>query len=250
MRITRLGGLNSIQHTVRQLFFDFYRHLISLLDRRTRPRFFLVLKSLLLSVPLAFVPLPILSYAETNVPFQATFSLTKDARIVTVPQANIVFNSGESNTTIEFNQHRAFENEQLRKRAAQTAVTLRDLDSTELPNALSQFLTAQHSPFASDVPELVAAANQYDLDPRLLVGISAAESSFGLAMPTGSYNPFGLGPGMRFDSFYNAFLAEAQFLHHHFISRGVANPHVIGPSYTGTGSTSWGVAVAQVMSRI
>jgi len=163
---------------------------------------------------------------------------------------SIVIKPGDSNTTIEEKKRQEKLEQLWRARANATGIVLRDITVDQLGDAIADYLARQGSPLAESAADFVSAANEYGLDPRLMVGISGAESSFGLHMPYGSHNPFGLGPNIYFGSFHDAIYAEAAFLNAHFASRGVHSPHAIGPSYTGTGSQTWGVAVANFMSRI
>ncbi len=56
---------------------------------------------------------------------------------------------------------------------------------------LRAWLTDRNSPLADHAEELVAAGVEHDVDPRLVVGIAAIESSAGLRLPPGTHNAWG-----------------------------------------------------------
>lgn len=55
------------------------------------------------------------------------------------------------------------------------------------------WLEERNSPMAPYAEELVAAGTEHDVDPRLVVGIAAIESSAGKRLPPGSHNAWGWG---------------------------------------------------------
>ena len=55
------------------------------------------------------------------------------------------------------------------------------------------WLEERNSPMAPYAEELVAAGVEHDVDPRLVVGIAAIESSAGKRLPPGSHNAWGWG---------------------------------------------------------
>lgn len=58
---------------------------------------------------------------------------------------------------------------------------------------LRDWLEGRNSPMAPYARELVAAGIEHDVDPRLVVGIAAMESSLGERLPPGSHNAWGWG---------------------------------------------------------
>lgn len=196
-----------------------------------------------------FVQIPITAPhapAPPHAPLSSEITLNRDQGIFSDGETLLVIMPGESNAARESRER--MQKQIVRTRAA--GLSLRPIDEAEMSESIRDFLVRKRSPLASHAVDFVEAGQHYNIDPRLLVGIAGIESSFGLHMPYGSHNPFGLGPHLRFRNFRDAIFAEAAFLHRYFTSRGVMNPHRIGPSYTGTGSTSWGVAVARFMTTI
>lgn len=214
-------------------------------------RFRRSLPKVLLSV--ALIPLPFLAPTRpniqiTNVP-EVQISKNEAIFVSATPPIRII--PGESNSTRAEREHtEAVRKERYRQSLQSSGLGLPVIAEDALEMRIRDFLLTQQSPFATNVPEMIQSAVQSGIDPRLLAGISGAESTFGLHMPPGSHNPFGLGPARVFSSYKEAFQAESEFLFTHFGGKNNYNPYQIGPSYTGTGSTTWGPRVAQVMFSI
>lgn len=81
---------------------------------------------------------------------------------------------------------------------------------------LDAYLAGKGSPLAGLGAVFVNESQAVGLDPRFLVAISGAETSFGTYGPSQAiHNPFGLGPGMRFASWADAIHRAAQNLAGH-----------------------------------
>lgn len=79
--------------------------------------------------------------------------------------------------------------------------------------ALDAYLAARTSPLAGLGPTFVAEASAVGLDPRLLVAITGAETSFGTYAPSQAiHNPFGLGPGRTYPSWAESIRTAARTL--------------------------------------
>lgn len=246
MIFTRLGGPNNIRCLFQKLINqDQFKSRSGAIRHVTG---FMVTNLLCVAVPLVFIPMPLLSLTDTGSSIE--FKLDISALILPGITSPIRIIPGDSNTTIEQKRKTDEINTKLHHAVVASGVMAKTTAGDTLIQSITAFLQSKQSPLANHVDELVGVSVDYNLDPRMLVGIAGAESSFGLRMPEGSHNPFGLGPSRRFSSFNEAFLAEARFLNKNFTSRGVTSPHQIGPTYTGTGSKSWGVSVAGIMARI
>ncbi|MFA6081969.1 MAG: hypothetical protein WC773_00945 [Patescibacteria group bacterium] len=130
-----------------------------------------------------------------------------------------------------------------------SGLDIESLNYDQMFGRISNYLDHQGSPMSS-IEDLLQIASKYQIDPRLIIGVAGAESTYGIHMPSGSHNPFGLGPTNRYLTWSDGYMAEAQFLYDHFIQFGVFSPFQIGPSYTGTGSQTWGQSVYSVMINI
>ena len=93
--------------------------------------------------------------------------------------------------------------------------------------ALDAYLVGTGSPLAGTGAAFVASAGQVGLDPRVLVAISGAETSFATYGPSQLiHNPFGMGPGRVYASWDEAIAAAAN--------------NLAGPLYLGAGKTTIG----------
>ncbi len=82
-----------------------------------------------------------------------------------------------------------------------------------LASRLDSYLSAKGSPLAGLGNVFVFQASAVGLDPRLLVAISGAETSFGTYGPSQTiHNPFGMGPGIVYPTWPDAIAAAARNL--------------------------------------
>jgi cell wall-associated NlpC family hydrolase len=104
--------------------------------------------------------------------------------------------------------------------------------SAGVAGQLDAYLTTKGSPLTSRGTTFVAEAARVGLDPRLLVAISGAETSFGTYGPSQTiFNPFGMGPGIVYPSWEAAIAAAAS--------------NLAGPLYRGDGR----VTIAAIQQR-
>ena len=102
--------------------------------------------------------------------------------------------------------------------------------------SIDAFLAAKGSPLTGLGAVFVAEAQRVGLDPRFIVAIAGAETSFGTYGPSQTiHNPFGLGPGMDFASWPEAIRYAAS--------------NLAGPLYLGRGHTTIG-SIAGVWAPI
>lgn len=95
----------------------------------------------------------------------------------------------------------------------------------DLSAHFDSYLAAKLSPLAGLGATFVAEANAVGLDPRLLVAIAGAETSFGTYGPSQAIqNPFGLGPGRSYPSWQASIQAAAR--------------NLAGPLYLGRGAVT------------
>jgi cell wall-associated NlpC family hydrolase len=91
--------------------------------------------------------------------------------------------------------------------------------------AIDAYLAGKQSPLAGAGAAFAASAAQMGLDPRVLVAISGAETSFATYGPSQLIrNPFGLGPGRVYPSWEEAIAAAAR--------------NLAGPLYRGAGKAT------------
>jgi len=124
---------------------------------------------------------------------------------------------------------------------------------------LDQFLRSRRSPLAGQGAAFLQAGSRYRVDPRLLVGIAGAESSFGTA---GSgrdiHNPFGWGPAIPFGSYEEAINTVARGLRQGYLNKGLKNVGQISQKYAPVGAANdptglnkqWSGNVASIMRQL
>ena len=114
---------------------------------------------------------------------------------------------------------------------------------------LAKFLRSQNSPMADDARSLVKTADKYDLDWKLLPAIAGVESTYGIFVPTGSYNPFGWNNGsFYFENWAVSSDYVAKQIKVRWGYMGTATPWKIGPSYAA--NPNWASRVSFNMSFI
>jgi cell wall-associated NlpC family hydrolase len=78
---------------------------------------------------------------------------------------------------------------------------------------LDQYLQGKGSPLAGLGATFVEQSDRVGLDPRLLVAIAGAETSFGTYGPSQTiHNPFGMGPGFNYPTWADAIAGAARNL--------------------------------------
>lgn len=83
-------------------------------------------------------------------------------------------------------------------------------DDGALAGAIDGYLASKGSPLTGLGATFVSESRAVGLDPRFLVAISGAETSFGTYGPSQTiHNPFGMGPGIGYPSWADAIRAAA-----------------------------------------
>jgi hypothetical protein len=89
------------------------------------------------------------------------------------------------------------------------------------PGGLDKVLAAAGSPLAGEGRTFVTAAASWGIDPRALVAIAAHETILSTYAPSQVINnPFGIGPGRRFETKAAAIAFAAELLARHYIAEG------------------------------
>lgn len=114
---------------------------------------------------------------------------------------------------------------------------------------LEKFLRSQGSPMAPAAQDLVKIADQYGLDYKLLPAIAGVESTYGLTIPTGSYNPYGWSNG---NFYFGSWVAASSYVSSQINQRwgymGKITPWKIGPYYAA--NPTWPSHVQRYMTLI
>ena len=124
------------------------------------------------------------------------------------------------------------------------------------PAILDKYLLSQGAPMAGQGKTLVAAADRYGLDWRLMAAIAMQESNAGKVMPRDSYNAWGWAiftgkdSGTYFDSWEHAIETVSKGLAVYRDKYGLVTPEEIMTRYTPDSASnggSWAVSVRYFM---
>lgn len=85
---------------------------------------------------------------------------------------------------------------------------------------LKTYLERQDSPLSPHVDDFIKIADKYGIRYSLLPAISGRESTFGKHIPYGSYNCYGWGPSIRFQSWEDGIEKVAKGLKENYIQKG------------------------------
>lgn len=111
---------------------------------------------------------------------------------------------------------------------------------------LRKFFKSQGSPLSSYADDFVKISDKYELDWRLLPAIAGVESTFGLFVPGGSYNPYGWNNGnFYFKNWVDSTNYVATQIKNRWGYAGPITPWKIGPQYAA--SPTWASKVSNYM---
>lgn len=115
---------------------------------------------------------------------------------------------------------------------------------------LQSYLQKYNSPMVDNAQDFVDAAEQYELDWRLVASIAGVESTYGKHILPGSYNPFGWGGGrIHFDSWRDAIYTVSKGISEKYVKDGLDTPYKMQTRYAPP-STTWGGKVDFFMQKI
>lgn len=108
-----------------------------------------------------------------------------------------------------------------------------------LATELDAYLSSRGSPLAGYGQTFVRAGRRYRLDPRLLVAIAGAETSFGTTGNAAKINnPFGWGPHIPFASWDEGINTVARGLRKGYLSQGLNTIQQIGGKWAPQGASN------------
>jgi len=120
------------------------------------------------------------------------------------------------------------------------------------PEILKQYMEFYDSPLTPYANLIVATADKYGIDYRLIVAISQQESNICKIIPPGSYNCWGWGitgsSSLGFSSYEEAIDTVSKGLRESYIDKGYTTPEEIMSKYTPLSNGSWAAGVSSYMA--
>lgn len=128
-------------------------------------------------------------------------------------------------------------------------------ESDDRPQRLHDFLASYNSPLTDQAKHFVEEADKNNLDWKLVPAIAGVESTFGKAIPTGSYNAWGWGvftgaqDGVHFKDWADGIAQVSQGLRQNYMDRGAKTIYDIGWIYAANGD-SWSSHVTYFINQL
>lgn len=98
-----------------------------------------------------------------------------------------------------------------------------NLSEASLSSQISRYLENKNSSLAPYGNDFVKWGKRYGVDPRFLVAISGAETSFATYGPSQAiHNAWGIGPGWSFSSWSHGIKTEAEILGRYYRGRNIS----------------------------
>ncbi len=117
-----------------------------------------------------------------------------------------------------------------------------------------QFLQKYDSPLEPYAQDIVAAAEEYGLDYRLIPAIAMQESNLCRKIPTGSNNCWGFGiyggKVHRFSDYKEGIYAVSKTLGTKYKDKGLVTPEQIMTMWTPSSKGSWAFSVSHFMDKL
>lgn len=119
---------------------------------------------------------------------------------------------------------------------------------------IRQFLNKYQSPLETYSDQIVATADAYGIDHRLLPAIAMQESNLCKKIPKDSYNCWGFGiygsKVTRFNNYNEAIEVVSKTLAKNYIAMGLETPEQIMSKYTPSNTGDWARSVSFFMNVI
>ena len=119
---------------------------------------------------------------------------------------------------------------------------------------LREFFAAYNSPLEPYAADVVAAADEYGLDFRLVPSIAMQESGLCKTIPDNSYNCWGFGvynhTAVHFDSYKDGIYTVTKTLAEKYKANGLVTPQQIMTMYTPSSNGSWAFGVNTFMNQL
>lgn len=138
--------------------------------------------------------------------------------------------------------------------AEQTTEHEVQLESKSMDNRakiLQAYLSKHNSPMQYQSQDFIDAADQYDLDWKLVAAIAGTESTFGKHIP-GGYNAWGWGiygtQAIYFDSWRDGIFTVSEGLRKNYLNKGLNDPYAMNRVYAA--SPTWGAHVSFFLAEM
>lgn len=122
------------------------------------------------------------------------------------------------------------------------------------PEIIRQYLKTYNSPLLPYANFIVATADKYSIDFRLITAIAQQESNVCKIIPPGSYNCWGWGitgtSSLGFDSYEHGIDTVSKGLRENYLDKGYKTVEDIMSKYTPLSNGSWARGVSQFMSEM
>lgn len=119
---------------------------------------------------------------------------------------------------------------------------------------IRQFLSQYNSPLEPYASDIVEAADEYDLDYRLIPAIAMQESNLCKKIPNESYNCWGYGiyggKVHRFEDYKEGIYAVTKTLAIKYKNNGLVTPDEIMTRWTPSSKGSWAYSVNHFMDKL
>ena len=119
---------------------------------------------------------------------------------------------------------------------------------------IRQFMAKYKSPLEANAEDIVAAADEYGLDHRLIPAIAMQESNLCRVIPLGSHNCWGFGiygkTVTTFSDYKEAIYTVTKALATRYKGKGLVTPDQIMTMYTPSSDGSWAFSVRHFMDRL
>lgn len=128
---------------------------------------------------------------------------------------------------------------------------LSTLDPTK--NTIQEYLNKYRSPMRDTAKALAQTAQEFEVDPFLMLAIAQCETNLGRKSPEGCYNPFGLGIyGKRrlcFEDWEGSYFTMAKTLKTKYLDQGMRTPEEIMEKYCPASIEKAGGSWAKCVNR-
>lgn len=129
----------------------------------------------------------------------------------------------------------------------QNQIKTRKIDSRA--QVLQAYLAKYNSPLQYQAQDFIDAADEYNLDWKLVAAIAGTESTFGKRIP-GGYNAWGWGiygdQRIYFKSWRDGIFTVSEGLRKNYFNKGLTDPYTINRVYAA--SPTWGAKVSYFLA--